>query len=158
MERIAVVDILSFYREIDGNIQWNKRVLRNIEDEYYNTIGGGTMDGMPHGNSGISDPTANTAINIPKDISEEVREISERLEKLPNLKIAILQELSKLPLLEKSILYDFYISNFSWVRISGRVHYSVTQCKKIRNRGLDSLKRQFAENSTITNFDFRFTI
>ena len=153
MEREQVKKILLFSRDIDGEIMLNNRVVRDYEDRYY-SLGGGTMDGMPKSKYKTSSPTETIALNIPESASAAMRELQEQNERLEKLKSEIIQELNKLPYTQKSILYDYYIKRLQWVQITTRIHYSGTQCKKIRNRGLDNLAKHFSENGLIKNFNY----
>jgi len=154
MEREKVKKVLLFCRDIDGEIRITRNVLQDYEDAYYTSGGAGSLDGMPRSKYRTSNPTQNTALNIPDSASVAMNELREDLESLAALKAAILRELNKLPLHQKSILYDFYIKGLQWVQISVRVNYSATQCKEIRNRGLDILGKNFRKNKLIKNFNY----
>ena len=154
MERENVKKILLFCRDIDGEIKTTRRILQDYEDAYYTAGGGGTLDGMPRSKYRKTSPTETTALNISDLASLAMRDLRAEIEKLSALQAAILQELSKLSLAQKNILYYFYIKNMQWVQISGREHYSPTQCKKIRNRGLDNLGKLFIKNDLITNYNY----
>ena len=45
----------------------------------------------------------------------------------------MLQEISRLKLKEKRIIFDFYIHNLKWERVAERNAYSERQCKNIRD-------------------------
>lgn len=154
MERKQVKEALKFCRDIDGETKMRKRVLQNYEDTYYAMSGGGTLNDLPRAKYRTSSPTESAAINIPDSASAAMHDLRAQIEQLADLKAAILRELNKLPLLQKNILYDFYISGLQWVQISVRVHYSETQCKKIRNRALDNLGEFFSQNALIKNFSY----
>ena len=153
MEREKVKKILLFCRDIDGEIKLTTKQLQDYEDAYY-TSGGGSLDGMPRAKYKTTNPTQAAALNVPAYISGEMRNLEAHIERLAELKAAILQELNKLPLCQKSILYDFYIKGLQWVQISVRVNYSPTQCKNIRNSGLDILGHYFQKNQAIKNFTY----
>jgi len=51
----------------------------------------------------------------------------------------IISRLILLPYMEKCIIYLHYIQAEKWVRISVKNNISVTTCKQIRNRGLETL-------------------
>ena len=154
MEREKVKKILLFCRDIDGEIKMTKNVLQDYEDAYYTSGGGGTLDGMPRSKYKTSNPTQTAALNIPDSATAAMNELREDIEILAALKAAIIGELNKLPLTHKSILYDFYIKGLQWVQISVRLNYSTTQCKEIRNRGLEILGEKFINNSLIINFNY----
>jgi len=154
MEREKVKNILQFCRGIDGEIKYNAKLIQDYEDCYYNTGGGGTLDGMPKSKYKTSSPTEAVALNVPDFVRGEIADLQKQNERLGKLKTAILQEINKLSLSQKSILYDFYIQGLQWVQIAARIHYSETQCKKIRNRGLDNLAKQFIKIPLIVNFNY----
>ena len=56
MKQERVIAILDFYRDIDKTVTMNERVIRNLEDQYYSTLGAVNSDGMPHGKGGVSYP------------------------------------------------------------------------------------------------------
>lgn len=154
MERETVKQILVFFKTIDNEIAYNARIVADYEEQYYSVSGGRLMDGMPKSKYKISNPTESTVLNIPDSVSAHMRELNAEINGLGKLKKAVLSELNKLPFLQKSIIYDFYIQGFQWVQISGRIHYSPTQCKNIRNRGLDKLGKHFSHNKTISSFNY----
>ena len=73
---------------------------------------------------------------------------------LLSLEQAIAQELNRLPITEREILYSFYVEGLRWVQIARRVNYSVTVCKDIRNRGLDKLANHFFQNAIIADYNY----
>lgn len=154
MERDEVKKILLFCRDIDGEILLNKRLLQDYEDRYYSMGGGGTLDGMPKSKYKTTSPVETVVLNIPDSASKAMNELRKKNETLCELKDAILRELNKLPLFQKTIIYDFYIRGLQWVQISGQIHYSETQCKKIRNRAIDNLACQFTKNEFIKKFNY----
>ena len=71
---------------------------------------------------------------------------------LQNLKAKILQEVSRLKLKEKSIIFDFYIHNMKWEQVAVRNHYSERQCKNIRDNAVETLLKRFENNPYISKF------
>lgn len=51
----------------------------------------------------------------------------------------IIRALSRLPYQQKAVIYEFYMSGTQWERIAAQMGCSVTQCKNIRNKALDTL-------------------
>lgn len=47
MNREKVIVILRYYRDADKAIKMNERVIKNLEDQYYSTLGAVNSDGMP---------------------------------------------------------------------------------------------------------------
>lgn len=154
MEREQVKQILLFCRDIQGEISLNNSLLRDYEEQYYSMSGGGQNDGMPKSKYKTSSPVENIVLNIPESASAAMGELRRNADQLCALQAAVLSELNKLPLSQKTILHDFYIRGLKWVRISAHVNYSETQCKKIRNRGLDNLAYRFMQNDLIKNFNY----
>ena len=155
MDRDKAKKILLFCRDIDGEIAMKKRVLQDYEETYCTANGGGVFDGMPRGkNNKTTSPTETTALNIPDSASSAMRGLRAEIEKLSALQTAILKELGKLPLAQKNILYWFYIKGHQWSQVMEQVHYSGTQCKRMRTRGLDNLAKLFAKSGLIKNFDY----
>jgi len=153
MDREKVKNILYFYRDIDGEIKYNSKIIQDYEDEYY-TAGGGTLDGMPNNKYKKSSSVEKIALEIPDFVSVRIQELQAENERLGKLKIAISQEIGKLKLRQKSIVYDFYIQGLQWVQISARRFYSDRQCRNIRNRGLDNLAKIFSKNPLINNYNY----
>ena len=152
MERGEAKKILLFYRNIDDEISLNKRMLRDFEDVYCTPASTG-LDGTPKSQK-KSSLTESVALDIPDSASAAMSELRKNNAMLEELKRAIAREFNKLPFRQKSVLYDFYIRGLQWVQISDRIHYGCTQCKKIRNRGLDALAKDFSKNDLIRNFDY----
>ena len=65
MDKEKVIEILDYYKEIDGEIAFYRRTLMDYENQYYNTMGAIVSDGMPHGENHISRIVENAALNIP---------------------------------------------------------------------------------------------
>ena len=92
------------------------------------------------------------ALNIPDYVSGEIREYEEKGQQLQNLKAQMLQEISRLKLKEKRIIFDFYIHNLKWERVAERNAYSERQCKNIRDNALETLSQRFGKNQIISQF------
>lgn len=156
MERGKVKKILMFYRDIDGELKYNAKIIRDYEDEYYTAGGGSALDGVPKSKHKISRPAEVAALNTPAFVSMRIRELETANEQLGKLKGAIMQELDKLPLVQKNILYDFYIKGMQWVQIAFAVNYSERQCRNICYRGLDNLAEYFSRNALVRSFNYPF--
>lgn len=154
MEREQAKNILLYCRDIDGEIKLNSKIIQDYEDRYYSAIGGTLNESFINSRNKVSKPTETLALNVPDFVSDHIRELQSKNKQLCKLKTAIMGELDNLPLVQKSVLYDFYIKGLQWVQISEQVHYSGTQCKTIRNRGLDNLAEQFSRNDLIKNFNY----
>ena len=139
MKQERVIAILDFYRDIDKTVTMNERVIRNLEDQYYSTLGAVNSDGMPHGKGGVSDTIAN---------------MRRENEKLTAIKGEILSELNALNYREKAVIYGFYIDGLQWERLSQRVNYSPRQCRNIRNIALERLAKRFEQNKRISHYVF----
>ena len=154
MDRNKVKKALKFCREIDDEIKLATDALEKYEDKYYSQISSVTA-GTVHGTR-LGDPTAMTAASVPGWVSGAMKNLRNGIETMSSLKIAILQEIHSLPYPQKSVVLGFYIDGMSWAGVSARVHYGVTQCKKIRNKGLDTLAIKFSKNETIKEFNYPY--
>jgi hypothetical protein len=149
LNRAETINILTRLRDIDGEVKFSREIIADIETQYYEPRMGGGLDGMPRAKGGTSSPTENAALNIPESASQERRAEEARIEALCAQKKAIMSELDKLELVEKNVVYSFYIRRLYWTKIASQNHFSVTQCKKIRNRALAALGRAFGRNAVI---------
>lgn len=152
MEKEEVIEILEFYKEIDGEISMYRRVLHDYENQYYNTIGGVANDWQPKGKNHISRPVENAAINVPDDVREDIEVYEEKIHYFQKIKSQILQEISRLKLKEKTIIFDYYIYGMKWGQVAERNHYSDRQCKNIRDIAVEKLAVKFQNNDLLCNF------
>lgn len=153
-EREKVVTILRFYRDVDKTIKLNERVIKNLEDQYYTTLAGVNMDGMPHGKGTPSSPVERVVLNIPASVQQTISSMEKENRKLADIKAEILSELNRLNYHQKAVLLAFYIDGLQWEQISERLNYSPRQCRNIRDSGLDALERRFARNKAISRYKF----
>lgn len=86
MKQERVIAILDFYRDIDKTVTMNERVIRNLEDQYYSTLGAVNSDGMPHGKGGVSNPVERVVLNIPQSVSDTIANMRRENEKLTAIK------------------------------------------------------------------------
>lgn len=152
MDKEKVIEILDYYKEIDGEIAFYRRTLTDYENQYYNTMGAIASDGMPHGKNHISRIVENAALNIPDYVREIMKDYAERVETLQRLKSQILQEVSRLKLKEKTIIFNYYIYGMKWEQVAERIHYSDRQCKNIRDAAVEKLAERFENNAVIKGF------
>ena len=151
MEKSKVIELLEYYKDIDGEVSIYRKIITDLTDQYYNPIGAIQCDGLPKGKNNISRQTENMALNIPDYVSGEIRD-EEKVQQLQNLKAQMLQEISRLKLKEKRIIFDFYIHNLKWERVAERNAYSERQCKNIRDNALETLSQRFGKNQIISQF------
>ena len=154
MKQERVIAILDFYRDIDKTVTMNERVIRNLEDQYYSTLGAVNSDGMPHGKGGVSNPVERVVLNIPQSVSDTIANMRRENERLTAIKGEILSELNALNYREKAVIYGFYIDGLQWERLSQRLNYSPRQCRNIRNIALDRLAKRFEQNKRISRYVF----
>lgn len=152
MEKSKVIELLEYYKDIDGEVSIYRKIITDLTDKYYNPISAIQCDGLPKGKNNISRQTENMALNIPDYVSGEIREYEEKVQQLQNLKAQMLQEISRLKLKEKRIIFDFYIHNLKWERVAERNAYSERQCKNIRDNALETLSQRFGKNQIISQF------
>ncbi len=152
MDRSKVVEILMYYRNIDGEIRLYRSIVDDLES-YYDTIRGQNMDGMPHGSGGGSSVVENTALNLPPDLQKNIDYYNGKISDLHRLKVETLKEVSALEQRLACIVMDYYLHGLKWEQVSVRNHYSERQCKNIRNTAIDSLAQKFGENTVIAGFE-----
>ena len=152
MDKGKVIKILEFYKEIDGEICLYRRILHDYESQYYDTICATVNDGQPKGQNHISRPVESAAMNIPDYVREEMEEYEEKVRVLQRMKSQILQEISRLKLKEKTIIFDYYIYGMKWEQVAERNHYSDRQCKNIRDTAVDKLAEKFENNEFLKEF------
>lgn len=146
-----VIAIIEYCREIPQAIKLNKRVISNLEDMYYLPSSNSQLDGMPKAKNHISKLTEDIALNVPDGVSETIRNLNIKNERLDTLYKEILKEIQSLEYREHKVIYDFYLMNYRWEKIA-RDFYSVRQCKNIRNEALKKLQKKFKENIYISNY------
>lgn len=154
MKREKVIMILRFYRDIDKAIKLNERVIKNLEDQYYMTLGAVNMDGMPHGSGGTASPVERAVLNVPRSVTNTIDGLNRENSRLAAIKAEILSELNHLTYHERAVLLGFYIEGVQWEQISARVNYSPRQCRNIRNDALNRLEKLFSQNKAVSRFDF----
>lgn len=152
MDKERVIELLKYYKDIDGEVEIYSKILENLTNRYYNPIGAIQCDGLPKGKNNISRQTENMALNIPNHVSGEVKDYENRIKTLQDLKMQIMHEVLKLEFKEKSIIYDFYINDMKWELVAVRNHYSERQCKNIRDNAIETLLHMFMNNPYISKF------
>ena len=152
MDKEKVIEILEFYKEIDGEIAIYRRFLHDYESQYYNTIGGTATDGQPKGKYHISQPTEAAALRVPDYVRGDMEQYEAKIKALQRLKAEILREISRLKLKEKTIVFDYYIHGMKWEQVAERNHYSDRQCKNIRDTAVAKLVEKFQNNGFIKGF------
>lgn len=153
-EREKVITILRFYRDVDKTIKLNERVIKNLEDQYYTTLGAVNMDGMPHGKGTPLSPVERAVLNVPASVQQTISSMNQENRKLAEIKGHILSELNGLNYHQKAVLLAFYIDGLQWEQISERLNYSPRQCRNIRDDGLDALGKRFSRNKAISRYRF----
>ena len=146
-----VIAIIEYCREIPQAIKLNKRVISNLEDMYYLPSSNSQLDGIPKAKNHISKLTEDIALNVPDGVSETIRNLNIKNERLDTLYKEILKEIQSLEYREHKVIYDFYLMNYRWEKIAGGF-YSVRQCKNIRNEALKKLQKKFEKNIYISNY------
>ena len=118
---------------------------------YYLPSSNSQLDGMPKAKNHISKLTEDIALNVPDGVSETIRNLNIKNERLDTLYKEILKEIQSLEYREHKVIYDFYLMNYRWEKIA-RGFYSVRQCKNIRNEALKKLQKKFKDNIYISNY------
>lgn len=91
-------------------------------------------------------------INIPDCVREDIEDYEKEVRDLQKLKSQILQEVSRLRLKEKTIIFDYYIYGMKWEQVAEHSHYSDRQCKNIRDAAVEKLSEKFQNNAFIREF------
>ena len=151
MKKSKVIEILTFYRNIDGEIKMYRATVDDLEG-YYEPSNGKTLDAMPKAKYNASNPTETIAMNLPDGLADDIRDFNGKINMLYRLKTEILKEVSTLELKYKAIITDYYLHGLKWEQVSARNHYSERQCKNIRDTAIDNLAVKFGENRTIAEF------
>lgn len=154
MNKEKVIQIVEFYRDAEKAVRLNERIIKNLEDQYYISISGINLDELPHGKSIVSNPIERVVMNIPKTVSNTIKDLKKQNDKFCKVKAEILKEMNCLTFSQKTIIFDFYIHGYQWERISGQINYSVRQCKNIRNRAVEKLAKRFGINKLILSCHF----
>lgn len=154
MNREKVIVILRYYRDADKAIKMNERVIKNLEDQYYSTLGAVNSDGMPRGKGTTSNPVERVVLNIPRSVTQTIDRLRREIEEIGKIKAEIAEELKCLNYTEKALIQGFYIEGEQWERLSARVNYSPRQCRNIRTAALDCLARHFSANKIISRYRF----
>lgn len=152
MDKEKVINILEFYKEIDGEISLYRRILHDYESQYYDTIGETVNDGQPKGENHISRPVERAAMNVPDHVRQDMKEYEAKVSYLQRAKSQILQEISRLNLKEKTIIFDYYIYGMKWEQVAELNHYSDRQCKNIRDAAVEKLAAKFQNNDFLKGF------
>jgi hypothetical protein len=154
MNRQKVIGVLRFFRDIEKMIRLNERVIKNLEDQYYNSVGAVNIDGMPHGKGNPSSPVERAVLHIPKSVRNTISSMERDNSALEKIKAEILRELNRLNYHQKEVVLGFYIDGLQWERISERINYSPRQCRYIRENALEKLAKGFAANKLISRYRF----
>jgi len=154
MDKEKAIKILEFYRTIDKDVQFNMRIINDLEDRYYSGIRATVIDGLPKG-KGNTPSTVEIAVwNIPETVFNTLKELREQNRKLCKLKTEILKEINTLNHVSRVIIFSFYIEGQQWAQITGQVHYSERQCKNIRDNALEKLCIRFSKNKIVSTYKF----
>ena len=86
VNREKVIVILHYYRDADKAIKMNERVIKNLEDQYYSTLGAVNSDGMPHGKGTTSNPVERVVLNIPGSVSRTIDRLRREREETERVK------------------------------------------------------------------------
>ena len=114
MERSKVIELLEYYKDIDGEVSIYRKIINDLTDQYYNPIGTIQCDGLPKGKNNISRQTENMALNIPDFVSGEIKDYEAKVQQLQSLKAQLLQEISRLKLKEKRRYPDPWRVSEGW--------------------------------------------
>ena len=154
MNKEKTISILNFYRNIEEEIKLVQKEIIFLEESFYNSVAGNTIDDMPKGNGRISNPTEATTLNMPDWVSGTLLELEREHKQLCELKLLIRKELYMLPYTQRLIVLHFYIEELQWVRISAQMNYSERHCRNIRDSAIVKLTNQFANKQILMDYKF----
>ena len=149
MEREQVISIIRFYGDVDNAVRMNERVIKNLQDQYYNTLGAVNMDGMPHGKGGVSSGVERAVLHIPASVTATIEALERENRTLANLKAEILTEFNRLTFPQRAVLLGFYVERRQWGQIAEQVNYSPRQCRNIRKEALKLLGGRIERNKPL---------
>lgn len=137
MKREDVKNILIYYRNIPGMIDFEKKCYKQIEDEYYNGIRSPKADGMPHGQT-FGSQTEEMGMHA--GAANAAREQEKRLIRTEVLKAdreTIRGSLDAMNGVNKKVLFERYLYGYSWGKISTRLHRPESTVRSWCDRALD---------------------
>lgn len=143
-----IVGVLSRFRDIPKQIKINDKIIRDIEEQHYNTLKSVQLDGLPKGSGKVSSLVEQMALSVPEGVRRALDKLEGENKKLNDLYEEIVKEITKLEYREQKIIYEFYVYEYKWEKIA-RGFYSVRQCKNIRNVALRKLEDLFEGNDVI---------
>lgn len=155
MEKEQVIAALEFFRDADKLIADNNLATQDLEDQHYNSAGAIRINGMPGGKGVPSNPVERMAVqSIYQNAAKEIGYLKLQNEQIQQVKLEIRREIDSLNYQQRTILMKFYIEQLYWAKIARQVHFSVRQCKNIRNTALRNLAERFSRNAVITAYHF----
>lgn len=142
MEREQVKRIILYCTRIDDEISFSKKMLKECEDLHYSQTMTASYNGTINGKGGVSTPVENTVLSVPEEVALHMEELKRNITELFAEKVEFHKALHSLEMTHKTILYQYYIQGYSWVKISVQLHYSDSHCRRLRNSALEELGKQ----------------
>lgn len=139
MEREQVIYIMKYYKDIDRNIKFNQRIIKEYEDVYYSPTVTPSYTGGIHGKGDISTPVERMILSIPQDIERHTNILKKEIQQYREEKIILSETLNRLDFVQKTVLYRFYVNGHSWAKIASELNYSQSNCRKLRDKALEAL-------------------
>lgn len=132
--------VLLYMGEMKAMRKEIRRERAEIEVEYCG-LKSPKMDGMPHRSSPESAVALAAERMDAEGDGDRLRALAERERLLQEDEMLIRGVLDRMRAVYKTLLLETYVDKHSWEKVSRRVRYSLTSCKRLRN---DALAR-FAE-------------
>lgn len=154
MEKEKVIKLLEFFPEIDEKISTYRSIVEDLE-QYYNPVSAVQYDGMPKGKNHISSQTEKAAMNVPDYVRVEIRHYRGEIDVLQKVKVEIIKEVSRLKLKQKNVVFGFYFHKMKWEQVAERTHYSIRQCRNIRDEAVERLLSDFEKNRTLVEYEIK---
>lgn len=136
--------ILRYLGDIKGQLRAVNRELNELEGDY-DGRGSINYDGMPHG-SAPGDNTAQLAVKMAESGAKRRMEVLlARREELQGDAGMIRMQTDRLRAVYKTVLFEHYVYNHSWVKTSIRIRQSEATAKRKGYEGLQRLAELLEE-------------
>jgi hypothetical protein len=149
MDAYQVVKILIFFRDIEKEIKFCRRIISDFEDTYYNAAGAVNYDEPIVQSGTTSNSTMRNALNLPDSVAPSCRQLEKFIADISKLKTEIFSELEKLSYIQKAVIYGFYVEQWQWAKISMKEHCSIRKCENERDKAIAKLGKNFSQNEVI---------
>lgn len=148
MDKKLVVCIIKHCKTIDKEIAYNRKLLKEWEEQYLEMKVTPSYSGGCGGSGDIRKPVEDMVLDVSDEAMEEIAQIKKEIGTLMEQKKEYSAMVSKLEYTQKAILSQFYMKGHSWTRIANTHNYSESGCRFIRDKALEKLE-EWMESSEI---------